>query len=129
MFDTQIVELVRPTVEEVFIQHGDVVRSVYVGIDYHGPLNDTDGINKGLWLGPEGAQTSPAGIIGSAHVLLHGAATIIDRGFTLLGGVKENLAETLQELHERKQELEQVKAEIAAIRDVGGPSATAEDSP
>ena len=52
-----------------------------MSFDFYGPLNDTEGISKGIWLGSEGAQTDPAGIIGSAGVTLQAAATIIDRGF------------------------------------------------
>jgi hypothetical protein len=128
MFDTQLVELFRPVINDAFIHHGDVLRSVVISFDYHGPLNDTEGINKGVWLGPEGAQTTPAGIIGSAGVTLQAAATILDRGFALLTGVREDLQKTLQELNERTQELEQVKAEIKAISNSGGSSTEVEDS-
>lgn len=128
MFDAQLVELFRPTINQAFIEHADVLRSVVVSFDFYGPLNDTEGINKGIWLGSEGAQTDPAGIIGSAGVTLQAAATIIDRGFQLLGGVREELQKTLQDLKERREELEQVKKELGSVRDSGGASSSSSDS-
>jgi len=128
MFDSQLVELFMPTINEAFAEHADVLRSVVVSFDFYGPLNDTEGISKGIWLGSEGGQTDPSGIIGSAGVTLQAAATILDRGFQLLGGVREELEKTLKELKERKEELEQVKAELGGVRDSGGTSSPASDS-
>ena len=128
MFDKQLVELFRPVITEAFLVHVDVLRSIVVSFDYHGPLNDTEGINKGVWLGPDGAQTDPAGIIGSAGVTLQASATILDRGFQLLEGVREELQATLQDLHERKQELEQIEAEIKGKRNSGDAPSEAEDT-
>jgi hypothetical protein len=128
MFDKQLVELFRPVITEAFLAHVDVLRSVIISFDYHGPLNDTEGINKGVWLGPDGAQTDPAGIIGSAGVTLQAAATILDRGFQLLDGVRGELQVTLQDLHERKQELEQIEAKIEGIRNSGNASSEVEDT-
>lgn len=128
MFDSQLVEHFMPTINEAFAAHADVLRSVVVSFDFYGPLNDTEGISKGIWLGSEGAQTDPSGIIGSAGVTLQAAATILDRGFQLLGHVREDLEKTLQELKERKEELEQVKAELGGVRDSGGTSSPASDS-
>ena len=52
MFDSQLVEHFRPTIDRAFLDHGDVLRSVVVVFDYYGALNDTDGVNKAIWLGP-----------------------------------------------------------------------------
>lgn len=128
MFDSQLVEIFRPTIDKAFMEHADVLRSVVVSFDFYGPLNDTEGINKGIWLGSEGAQTDPAGIIGSAGVTLQAAATIIDRGFQLLGNVREELQKTLQDLKERREELEQVKTELGIVRDTGGAAPPSSDS-
>ena len=127
MFDSQLVEFFMPTITEAFAEHADVLRSVIVSFDFYGPFNDTEGVSKGIWLGSEGAQTDPAGIIGSAGVTLQAAATIIDRGFQLLGGVREELEKTLRELKERREELEQVKTELGSLRDTGGASSSTSD--
>jgi len=128
MFDAQLVELFRPTIVEAFSAHTDVLRSVVISFDYYGQLNDADGVGKGIWLGAEGQQTDPAGIIGSAGVTLQAAATILDRGFQLLQGVRTELENTFKELTERKQELEKVKAELGHIRDAGGADPSASDT-
>ena len=39
MFDSQLVELFRPTINQAFIEHADVLRSVIVNFDYYGPFS------------------------------------------------------------------------------------------
>lgn len=129
MFDTQLVELFRPTVDEAFIEHGDVLRSVLVSFDYYGPLNDAPDLNKAIWLGPEGAQQDPAGILGSIGSALQAIAHMFDRGFALRNALREDYEKTLGELHERKKELEQLKNELQSLRgDAGGTATPSEDT-
>jgi len=129
MFDSQLVELFRPTVDEAFIEHGDVLRSVLVSFDYYGPLNDAPDLNKAIWLGPEGAQQDPAGILGSIGSALQAIAHMFDRAFALRNVVREDMETTLGELHERKKEVEQLKNELQALRgDAGGTAAPSEDT-
>lgn len=133
MFDSQLVELFRPTIDQAFISHGDVLRSVVVVLDYYGALNDTDGINKAIWLGPEGPQNDPAGIVGSIGVTLQAAAHMFDRSFQLLHTIREEMESTLTDLHERKVELESVKKELAALQGTetgssGGSTTSPEDT-
>lgn len=132
MFDSQLVELVRPVIDQAFLEHGDVLRSCCVIFDYYGALNDTDGINKAVWLGPEGPQSDPAGIVGSIAVTLQAAAHMFDRAFQLLHTVREESESTLTELLERKVELESVKKELDALRNEvgspGGPVTSSEDT-
>lgn len=126
MFDNKLVELFRPTIDRAFLDHGDVLRSTVVVFDYYGALNDTDGINKAIWLGPEGPQSDPAGIVGSIGVTLQAAAHMFDRSFQLLHQVREEMESTLSELHERKKELESVKEELDKL---GGDSGGITDPP
>ena len=133
MFDSQLVELFRPTIDQAFLSHGDVLRSVVVVLDYYGALNDTDGINKAIWLGPEGPQSDPAGIVGSIGVTLQAAAHMFDRSFQLLHTIREEMESTLKDLHERKVELESVTKELDALKGTengspGGPATSAEDT-
>ena len=123
MFDSQLVELFRPTIDNAFYNHGDVLRSVLVSFDYYGPLNDAPDLNKAIWLGPEGAQQDPAGIIGSIGATLQAAAHMLDRAFLLRNALREDTEKAITELHERKKELEQVKTELETLRgDSGGTS-------
>lgn len=128
MFDSQLVEHFRPTIDRAFLDHGDVLRSVVVVFDYYGALNDTDGVNKAIWLGPEGPQSDPAGIVGSIGVTLQAAAHMFDRSFQLLHTIREEMENTLTDLHERKVELETVKKELENIRgDSGGATPSSEN--
>ena len=129
MFDSQLVELFRPTVDDAFIRHGDVLRSVLVSFDYYGPLNDAPDLNKAIWLGPEGAQQDPAGILGSIGSALQAIAHMFDRAFALRNAIREDMETTLAELHERKKEVEHLKSELQAIQgDAGGTVTPAEDT-
>jgi len=123
MFDSQLVELFRPTIDDAFYKHGDVLRSVLVSFDYYGPLNDAPDLNKAIWLGPEGAQQDPAGIIGSIGSSLQAVAHMLDRAFLLRNALREDMEKAISELHERKKELEQVENELETLRgDAGGTS-------
>ena len=136
MFDTQLVELARPVIDESFIQHGDVLRSMLVVYDYHGPLNDAPDLNKAIWLGPEGAIQDPAGIIGSIGSTLQAVAHMLDRAFVMRDALREDieaklveLTDTLSELEERKKELEQVENKNQGLEgDPGGTSDSAGDT-
>ena len=102
------------------MEHSDVLRSVLVSFDYYGSLNDAPDLNKAIWLGPQGAQQEPAGIIGSIGATLQAVAHMIDRAFLLRNAIREDLEETIQALHERKAELEQVKKELEERGGVSG---------
>lgn len=120
MFDSQLVELFHPTIDKAFMEHSDVLRSVLVSFDYYGSLNDAPDLNKAIWLGPQGAQQEPAGIIGSIGATLQAVAHMLDRAFLLRNAIREDLEETIQALHERKAELEQVKKELEERGGVSG---------
>ena len=127
MFDSQLVELFHPTIDKAFMDYADVLRSVLVVFDYYGSLNDAPDLNKAIWLGPQGAQQEPAGIIGSIGASLQATAHMLDRAFLLRNALREDLEETqkalqtaLQALHERKEELEQVKKELEERGGVSG---------
>ena len=121
MFDSQLVELFRPTIDSAFVKHGDVLRSVLVSFDYYGPLNDAPDLNKAIWLGPQGAQQDPAGIVGSIGSTLQAVAHMLDRAFLLRNAIREDLEETLEALRERKEELEQLEKDLEERgRDSGG---------
>ena len=124
MFDSQLVEIFHPTIDKAFMEHGDVLRSVLVSFDYYGALNDAPDLNKAIWLGPQGAQQEPAGIIGSIGATLQAVAHMLDRAFLLRNAIREDLEETIKALHERKAELEQVKKEL---EERGGVSGGASD--
>ena len=121
MFDSQLVEMFRPTIDTAFSQHGDVLRSVLVSFDYYGSLNDAPDLNKAIWLGSQGAQQDPAGIVGSIGSTLQAVAHMLDRAFLLRNAIREDLEETLEALRKRKEELEQIKKDIEkGRRDSGG---------
>lgn len=121
MFDSKLVELFHPTIDNAFMQHGDVLRSVLVSFDYYGPLNDAPDLNKAIWLGPQGAQQDPAGIVGSIGATLQAVAHMLDRAFLLRNAIREDLEETIQTLRERKEELEQLEKDLEERRgDPGG---------
>lgn len=136
MFDTKLVELIRPAIDESFIQHGDVLRSMLVVYDYHGALNDAPDLNKAVWLGPQGAQQDPAGIIGSLGATGQAMAHMLDRAFSLRDALREDFEEkvqtltnTLAAIEERTKELEQLENEIKSLQgDSGGATDPAKNT-
>jgi len=114
-FDIQIIEKLRPALYTCFQHHGDMLRSIGVFFDYYGALNDTPGIQNGMWLGPQGSVTSPDGIIGSAGACLTMLESIFERAFQVQAQTRENLEVVLTETYKRSQELERLKEEQAKL--------------
>ena len=101
-FDQQIIDLVQPVLHEVFLKHGEYVRSIGVFFDYHGPFNGVD-INKGIWIGPQGAVTTPAGVVGSLEACVTLLETILKRTEQLTEGFKERLTVLINEINQRSE--------------------------
>lgn len=110
------------------IQRHPEVRSIAVAIDYHGLLNEAQ-VNKGLWLGENGAVTTPEAIFGSFFVTLN-LLTVQFQRMAELGAqlkkqaeelAKKTLAES-QEYARLKQELEQLNQAIAEQTGPTGPA-------
>jgi len=121
-FDMQIVELLRPALTECFQKHGDMLRSVGVFFDYYGSLNATPSIQKGMWLGPEGAVSTPDGVIGSLQGSLVLLEEILTRAAQMEAHARENLGVLLGEIQQRSEEHEQLKRQIAELRGELGDS-------
>jgi hypothetical protein len=111
-FDMQIIELFRPYVIEAFQKHGDMLRSVGIFFDYYGSLNEAAGVQKGMWMGPEGPVQTPDGVIGSLQGSLILVQEILGRAAEMEGNARENLTVLLTEIQKRSEEYDELEAKI-----------------
>jgi hypothetical protein len=69
-FDQAALQTLREAAQVVFNRHPEV-RSAMVVLDYAGPLNDTPGVHKAVWLSARGGQvTEIPAVFGTAQNLL-----------------------------------------------------------
>jgi hypothetical protein len=111
MFDAQLIQLFHTAAAAAFLRHGDVLRSVGLVLDYHGGLNNTEGIKKGLWLGPQGQVSDPAAVIGSMQQTLVLWGEISSRALQITGNAQDMLAAVLREIHQKQQEQQHAEQE------------------
>jgi hypothetical protein len=83
------------------------LRSVVIVYDFHGNLNDTPGIPKGMWLHSEGGAEKPAdSITGSAGATIQALAHMLDEQMSLYTRLTTELVEVSKALVDAKNKLE-----------------------
>lgn len=114
-FDQAICLRFRETIHHAFVAHPEL-RSVAVVFDYAGSLNDAR-VDKAIWLGPDGAVQSLAGVFGSIQNTL----SLLDAQMTRAAAAEQQMRERVSILgaeakskHEELQKLERKKAALEA---------------
>jgi serine/threonine protein phosphatase PrpC len=113
-FDEALCQKFRELINDSFNRHPEL-RSVAVVFDYHGGLNSAQ-VNKGLWLGENGAVKDIASVFSSLRNLMAMAETQFGRAVAVEEALRTQVTLLTQELTNRAKENE-------SNRKPDGPSA------
>lgn len=98
MFHEKLDSFFRDTGQKAFMAVPEL-RSIVVVYDFYGKLNDTPGINKGMWLHSEGGSEKPAdSIAGSAGATIQALAHMLDEQMALYNKLTNELVEVSKSL-------------------------------
>lgn len=106
MFDEDLVAIFREAITAAFRAHAGVLRSVVVNFDYYGTLNDTPGLQKGMFMGPHGGVRTPDAILGSAKNVIESLHAILERGQQMALGLEGHLTKLQQSIVNAQKEID-----------------------
>lgn len=115
MFDQKLKTLLSEACRAALLQVPEL-RSVVVGFDYRGGLNDAPTITKGLWISGEGSKKSADTVVGTLGMMVHMLANIVDASMDLHANIAQQITEASRLLLERRNELDRIETGIGEIR-------------
>lgn len=110
LFDDNLNKTFRDAAHKAFLQVPEL-RSVVIVYDFFKNLNDSPGINKGMWLHTEGKAEKPAdSVVGSIGATLQALAHMIEEQMQLYSVLSNEILEASKTLAEKKKELDKLSS-------------------
>ncbi len=114
MFHEPVDELFRAAAQSAFLKSPEL-RTVCTIYDWHGGLNDAEGISKGVWLGEQGGPNKPIdSVVGTAKAMLTAFAHVVTEMMEQVGAMENHavsLSEEILKLESRLAELKKVASD------------------
>lgn len=94
-------------VNELFLKHGLILRSIFVSLDYHGNFNEDERYAKGLWVSGDGGQVkNPVEVLATLQRVSLLLGEVYERLRSINQGTDELILSKYRELHAIQKEIQ-----------------------